>query len=122
MSAKKFELNLDMPVRVISANRRVHENIGRVAVMRGPIVYCAEGVDNDYSVHSMLLDPCGRFSLGEADFLVPSLYTTAYLPKESDELYFEASGETSEKPLKLIPYFAFANRGESDMIIWMPKK
>ncbi|MBQ9770080.1 MAG: hypothetical protein IJW27_07740 [Clostridia bacterium] len=100
----------------------IRDNREAVAVMRGPVVYCAKGVDNEYDVHSMLLDPCGRFSLGEADFLVPSLYTTAYLPKDSDELYFEASGETSEKPLKLIPYFAFANRGESDMIVWIPKK
>ena len=100
----------------------IRDNSEAVAVMRGPIVYCAEGVDNEYDVHSMLLDPCGVFDLGETDFLVPSLYTTAYLPKDSDELYFEANGETSEKPLKLIPYFAFANSGESDMIVWIPKK
>ncbi len=122
ISEKDADLVLDMPVKIVAANPKVHENAGRIAVTRGPVVYCAEGVDNEYDVHSMLLDPCGVFDLGETDFLVPSLYTTAYLPKESDELYFEASGEFTERPLKLIPYFAFANRGESDMIIWFSKK
>ena len=122
VSAKKFELNLDMSVRIISANRRVHENTGRVAVMRGPVVYCAEGVDNKANVHSVLLDISAEFTLGEGEFLLPELKTVAYLPKVSDELYFEAGDEFTETPLTLIPYYAFANRGESDMIVWIPKK
>lgn len=122
VSAKKFELNLDTPVRVIAANRRVHENTGRVAVMRGPVVYCAEGVDNKANVHSVLLDISAEFTLGEGEFLLPELKTVAYLPKVSDELYFEAGDEFTETPLTLIPYYAFANRGESDMIVWIPKK
>ncbi len=100
----------------------IRDNREAVAVMRGPVVYCAEGVENNFDIHSMFLDPYGRFSLGENDFLVPSLYTKAYLPKESNELYFEVFDELTEKPLKLIPYFAFANRGESDMIVWITKK
>jgi DUF1680 family protein len=122
VSAKEFELNLDMPVRVIAANPMVHENIGRVAVTRGPVVYCAEGVDNEANVHSVLFDSSAKFTLGEEKFLLPELKTVAYVPKNSDELYFEADDLYDEVALTLIPYYAFANRGESDMIIWMPKK
>ena len=122
VSTKEFELNLDMPVRVIAANPMVHENIGRVAVTRGPVVYCAEGVDNEANVHSVLFDSSATFTLGEEKFLLPELKTVAYIPKNSDELYFEADDLYDKVALTLIPYYAFANRGESDMIIWMPKK
>ncbi len=42
----EIEIEFDMPVRLIAANRRVHADAGRVAIMRGPVVYCAEGLDN----------------------------------------------------------------------------
>ena len=122
VGTKEFELNLDMPVRVIAANPMVHENIGRVAVTRGPVVYCAEGVDNEANVHSVLFDSSAKFTLGEEKFLLPELKTVAYIPKNSDELYFEADDLYDEVALTLIPYYAFANRGESDMIIWFSKK
>lgn len=116
------EVILDMPVCVVAANPKVHENVGRIAVMRGPVVYCAEGVDNSANVHTILLDGRGEFSLSEGEFLLPNLKTTAYTPKDVDELYFSANGQYDETPLTLIPYFAFANRGESDMIVWFSKK
>ncbi len=121
VSANDLELTMDMPIRVVAANPKVHENAGRVAVTRGPVVYCAEGVDNDFSIHSMLIDPNGEFTFGNTEFLVPSVITEAYLPKETDALYFDANDEYDKKPLTLIPYFAFANRGKSDMLVWIPK-
>jgi DUF1680 family protein len=42
----EIELDLDMTPKFVRANRAVHENAGRVALMRGPVVYCLEGVDN----------------------------------------------------------------------------
>ena len=54
--------------------------------------------------------------------LLPSLKTVAYTPKQTDELYFDANDALEEQDLKLIPYYAFANRGESDMLIWFNKK
>jgi DUF1680 family protein len=111
-----------MPIKLIAANPKVHENIGRVAVTRGPIVYCAEGVDNGQDIHSILLDPKGKFTLSDRDFILPSIKTTAHKPVDTDALYFTADETFEEIPLTLIPYFAFANRGESDMLVWIPRK
>ncbi len=122
VKAKNVELVLDMPIKCIAANPKVHENAGRIAVTRGPVVYCGECIDNPFSIHSMLLDPKEEFDLGDTDFLVPSLNTEAYLPRKTDALYFEANDEFDKKDLKLIPYFAFANRGESDMLVWIARK
>jgi DUF1680 family protein len=122
ISEKNADLILDMPIKLIAANPKVHENIGRVAVTRGPIVYCAEGVDNGQDIHSILLDPKGKFTLSDRDFILPSIKTTAYKPVDTDALYFTADETFEEIPLTLIPYFAFANRGESDMLVWFVKK
>ena len=89
----EIELELDMPVRVIAANRRVHADAGRVVVMRGPVVYCAEGVDNGPDLRSVALDLNAAFEAVPGPFLLPSLKTTAWRPKAADALYYEAGGE-----------------------------
>ena len=119
---KEIEIEFDMPVRFIAANRRVHSDSGRVAVMRGPVVYCAEGIDNGADLKSVLLDINFEFQIGESDFFLPTLKTNAYRPKENESLYYEAGDDYEEIPLNLIPYYAFANRGETEMQVWLLRK
>lgn len=107
----------DMPVRLVAANRRVHADAGRVAVMRGPVVYCAEGVDNGADLPAIRLDRNAAFTMQDSEWLLPVLRTPAYRPVESEALYGEV-GEEAEIPLTLIPYHLFANRGESDLQVW----
>ena len=118
----EIEIGLDMTVRLIAANRRVHSDAGRVAVMRGPVVYCAEGADNGADLKSVLLDIKGEFEIKESEFLLPVLKTKAYRPKETDNLYYEAYDDFEEIPLTLIPYYAFANRGETEMQVWLLRR
>lgn len=115
-------LELDMPVTVIAANRQVHECAGRVAVTRGPVVYCMEGVDNGDDLKSVSIDPAGAFQLAESEFLLPNIVTTGWIPKSSDALYSTASDCFDAIPLKLIPYYAFANRGTTEMHVWILRK
>ena len=121
-SEENIELELDMPVRIISANRRIHSDAGRIAVMRGPVVYCAEGIDNGADIKSIALPADSVFELAESEFLLPILKTEAYRPFESDSLYYEAVDDYEKIPLTLIPYYAFANRGESEMQVWLLRK
>lgn len=115
----EIEVAFDMPVRLIAANRRVHSDAGRVAVMRGPVVYCAEEIDNGPDLKSVLLDIHSNFELQDSPFLLPLLKTKAYRPKETERLYYEAGDDYEEIPLSLIPYYAFANRGETEMQVWL---
>ena len=119
---EEIELVFDMPVKLLAANRRVHSDAGRVAVVRGPVVYCAEGVDNGADIKSVALDLRSSFELQESEFLLPVLKITAYRPKETEKLYYEAGGNYEEMPLTLIPYYAFANRGETEMQVWLLRK
>ncbi len=111
-------LEMDMPVQLIEANRRVHENAGKIAVMRGPVVYCAEGVDNGRDVCTAVISGREEFSLADKDFILPSLKVKAYRPKEDDRLYRTLQKEQEAFQLKLIPYYGFANRGTSEMVVW----
>ena len=117
-----IEIIFDMPVKLMVANRRVHDDAGRVAVMRGPVVYCAEGIDNGSDIKAIRIDPSEKFKLEDSKFLLPVLATTAYRPKADQRLYYEAGDDYETLPLKLIPYYAFANRGETEMQVWFLRK
>ena len=115
-------LTLAMPVKFISANKKVHDCAGRVAVMRGPVVYCLEGVDNGKDLNSIRIDIKEKGETAEREFLVPNILIKGYKEPESESLYFEATEDYVEAELKFIPYFAYENRGETDMLIWVLKK
>ncbi len=124
IEAGATEINVDfgMPVNIIRANRRVHDNAGRVAVMRGPVVYCAEGVDNGRDIKNIRIDTSAKVEVRDSQFILPSLHTTAYHLKESDSLYSVAGEDLESLPLTLIPYYAFANRGTTEMYVWLLEK
>ena len=118
----EVNIEFEMPVTPIRANRRVHDNAGRVAIMRGPVVYCAEGVDNGKDVRNIRIDIRGKFETRESEFLLPTIHTTAYQLPESDELYFTAEDTWEEMPITLIPFYAHANRGITEMNVWLLEK
>jgi len=116
-------LSLTIDTYLVESNTKVQNNAGRCAVMRGPIVFCAEGVDNGTNLHNVYLDSDAVFDVGfDADLKVVTLVTNDAYVKETDEnapLYSKKTNSYDTKPIKLIPYYAFANRGDSDMLVWL---
>jgi len=117
-----FSIELDMPVTVIQCNPNVHDNAGRIAITRGPVVYCAEGLDNGRNLQSVYLDPNAEYIVGDCEFQLPTITTKAYRPADNNALYYKANCCMEEISFKLIPYYAFANREETSMQIWFLKK
>lgn len=115
----KIELYFDMSPVIVSADPSVHEDSGKVAVMRGPVVYCAEGVDNG-DIFSLSLSSELNAEPVDLGFGIPALDVDGTRISGSGALYAPAD-EMKHEPtrIRLIPYFAFANRGESDMQVWM---
>ena len=114
---------LDMPVRFVQANPKVRQCCGRVAVQRGPVVYCAEGVDNPLPLKGLYVDPKNGVALIDApEYGVSAIELDGYIKPESDELYYDYDENFVEQKIKLIPYYAYANRGETDMLIWLTRK
>lgn len=118
----EIRLKFSMPVTFIAANKKAHENAGRVAVMRGPVVYCLEGIDNGEDLNSLRVDIKEKGALTKGEFSVPDIILKAYKEPENNSLYFEATDDYEETQIKLIPYYAYENRGETDMLVWILKK
>lgn len=119
-----FTLSLDFGIaaRFVSADPRVRADAGRIALSYGPLVYCLEGVDNGAYLNAISLSPDALTEAKTAPdfhgFL--SITLPAYRDEEQETLYFDAA-DVRPTPIqaKFIPYFAFANRGESDMLVWV---
>jgi DUF1680 family protein len=113
-------LDLPMPVRRVAAHENIAENRGRVAIERGPIVYCIEGADHGGSVLNLVLpDDMELAPEHRADLLggVTVLRGTASTAQRND------ADETAAKPvpLTMIPYYSWCHRGANEMAVWLPR-
>lgn len=113
------EVHFDMIPRIVKANPKVEADHGRVAVERGPIVYCAEWPDNRFNVHSILLNQHPQFKVTDKPEL---LYGIRQITTNAQALSYDKTGKlvTKDVELTLIPYYAWAHRGEGDMEVWLP--
>ena len=114
-----IELNLPMPVRRVVANENVPADRGRVALQRGPIVFCAEWPDTPNGKVSKLLLPDDQPLTTRFD---PALLNGVQVIEGKGFNVATNEFKNSFKRLqdfKAIPYFAWANRGPGEMIVWI---
>ncbi len=123
------EMQMDMTPQMVRADSRVAEDQGRVAVQRGPVVYCAEDVDQNGkgSVQDLRIKSGGGFVvrreaglLGGVDVLE---HAGARLEASAagDGLYADVAGASSRPAtVRMVPYYAWANREPSGMAVWLP--
>ena len=122
-------LTLPMPVRVLAASPLVRETADQLCVSRGPLVYCAEEIDNGPLLHLLRLDSRSardaRVEMREiAGWSLPcvDLPGRRVQVPENMPLYADASPETREEvSIRLVPYFAWNNRGSGEMRVWLHK-
>ena len=144
------DFDFPMPVHMVAANPLVREDAGKVAFVRGPLAYCAEGVDNGANLHLLHADTARIASdpscvsvdrivfhagavaqdeqgLGEVD-AVDMPMTTLAIPAwrevedsaQTSALYHDwRPAERKTTTATLIPYFAWANRGENEMTVFL---
>jgi DUF1680 family protein len=125
----KVELELPMPPRLLVAHPQLEQARGQVAVMRGPIVYCLESPDLPEGVRvwdvriprdlkltaRFVPDLLGGVAILEGEALA------AHEPPADGPLYRALSAEGPHpQPIRLIPYYAWANRGDPEMSVWLP--
>ncbi len=123
------KLNLDFPmtVRIMAANPSVREDIGKVAVTYGPMVYCLEEADNGNNLHLLRLnceDPDFKIT-PDAILGAPSITAKGYREegeKEGENLYHVYQEPKLTKcELTFLPYYMWNNRGEGEMSVWVRK-
>jgi hypothetical protein len=116
-----IELYLPMPIRRVLANDHVVADRGRVALERGPIVYAAEWPDNPKGQVRNLMLP--RSENLVASFKPDLLHGVTVVEGRAIALAFDAQGKVTktEQQFTAIPYYAWANRGRGQMIVWFPE-
>lgn len=119
------EVRLDMRIRRNYADPRVGAANGKVAFSRGPLLYCAEGPDNEGDLRRLCAAENGAVTAlpYKPDKLcgIVELEADGYTTDETDALYCRRKPEKKPQRLRLIPYYAWANRGAAQMRIWLPE-
>ncbi len=122
----KVDIHFDMEPRVVKANNKVEADRGRVAVERGPIVYCAEWPDNDCDILSIIINQNPQFEVKDAELKTvnpEAQYPIVDLVTDAQELKFNDNGQLVARDVKLtlIPYYAWCHRGSGKMEVWIPQ-
>jgi DUF1680 family protein len=110
----KIDLYIEMPVKQVIANENVKADSAKIALERGPLVYCAESIDNDANVLNLCISDNSQWSTENMPDLLKGITVIkgkAYYPSDSNDSYIK-------KEITAIPYYAWAHRGESEMTVW----
>jgi DUF1680 family protein len=124
-----IELVLDMPAEVVDAHPLVEESLGQLAVRRGPIVYCLESADlpSGVGVLDVSLPPDSDFRLSRVPELANAVAletTLLHRPRErGNSPLYRPVNRTASRTIqsRLVPYFAWDNRGSGEMTVWIPQ-
>jgi DUF1680 family protein len=111
-------LSLPMPVERVHADPRVKADVGRVALQRGPVVYCLEGVDNDGQVRNLCLPKDAHLKAAFVKDLLGGVVVVsgealAVSANEEDSLV------TRAVPFRAVPYCTWDNRKPGPMVVWL---
>lgn len=113
------------PVKVYS-NVAVAATSGMVSVMRGPLVYCAEGADNEGDVLGLTIKENGSMTAldYDKDLLsgIVKLKVQGYRTGSNKELYTTEKPEKKPVEITMVPYYTWGNRGLNEMRVWIPEK
>ena len=114
------DVHFDMEPRTVKANSKVEADRGKISVERGPLVYCAEWPDKDFSVLSVFMNRKPEFTVERKPEL---LYGIDELKTQAQTLGYDETGRlvTKDVTLTLIPYYAWAHRGTGEMAVWLPQ-
>ncbi len=124
----KVEFVMDMTVKLLESNPLVEETRNQTVVKRGPLVYCLESIDieggqpiDDVLIPTDIQLTPKKITI-DGSPIVALEGTARLLPRNSwkDTLYREVSQSSKPVNIRLIPYYAWGNRGKAEMTVWMP--
>jgi uncharacterized protein len=113
-SGDTVELVLPMPIHRVLANDGIEAGRGRVALERGPLVYCAEGIDNGGRARTLVLPADAELIAEHRNDLLGGVTLIRSRPP--------AGSNDAASQFTAIPYFAWSNRGDGEMCVWLPAK
>lgn len=117
----KISITLPMPVQRVICNEHVKDNVGKAALQRGPLFYCLEGLDvqEGRALNLILPDEAALDTEYKGDLLggLTLIKGTAFELRRTQDGKIERLG----RAFSAIPYYAWAHRGKTPMVIWLPR-
>lgn len=117
-----IQIILPMETRKVASDSLVKDNIGKLSLQRGPLMYCAEWKDNSGTTSNIILPAASKLN---AIYNPTLLNGVMVLKSTSSKVEISANGleiKTIKQPFTAIPYYAWANRGKGEMTVWIPEK
>lgn len=121
----RVQLTLNMPPRRVFAHPKIAQDQGRVALMRGPLVYCLEGVDNGADLNALVLADGSDIAAQASDDLGRIMRLTAPAQREvwpDNALYRMTPPARQAVTLAAVPYYAWDNRAPGEMLVWIRRE
>lgn len=120
----KIEVSFTAPAKFVYANPQVRADSGKAAIVRGPLVYCLEEIDNSQNLPAIFADTDAPLREEKSDFFGGIITVKAKGKKivessVSDSLYSGQKPQLEDVELTAIPYPYWNNRGEGEMLVWM---
>jgi DUF1680 family protein len=112
-----IEVEFSMPVQKVISHPMVSENAGKIALERGPLVFCAESIDNNGAVLNIQLPDTITFKVNFQDKLLNGV---SIIRGTASVVQYQASDKIKSTTFTAIPYYAWANRGQGEMRVWFP--
>jgi DUF1680 family protein len=111
-----------MEVRQVSARPEVKANQDRIALQRGPLVYCVEGIDNKGITWSVVVPDNATFTTRPQQILDEPIIAIQANLAVAEPAADGQSVQLKPRSVTAIPYYAWANRGNSPMQVWLPRR
>ena len=116
----RIAVEFAMPVRRIHAHPRVRDAAGKVALARGPLVYCVESTDHNAILSGIFLPADAAIKAAESNAEgIVALHAAGFAQGSSDELFSDEPIRVSPVQIRAIPYFAWGNRAPGNMQVWI---
>lgn len=117
-----IQVILPMESRKVVSDTLIKDNIGKLSLQRGPLMYCAEWKDNSGTTSNIILPATSTL---KAIYNADLLHGVVELKSQASIVEISTNGQeikTNKKPFTAIPYYAWANRGKGEMTVWIPEK
>ncbi len=117
----KIEVDFPMPVRKVIADERVKADLGKMAIQRGPVIYCAEWPDNNTgNVLNLLIEKDSPMTTEYVSSLLEGTQVIRVKGSQTKRTLDGKIEKLAEEQVTLIPYALWNNRGPGQMMVWLP--
>ena len=118
----KIKLELNSNPYIVYPSSKIPDLSGNISICRGPLVYCAEGVDNEKEITGLFILKNSEIKIQDPQNGITTLLVPGLRQEDAEELYLDSEPNYKNVNIVMRPYYSWANRGLTQMKVWFPSK